>query len=131
MLDGIYVYAYTRCHNTPLVSQGGLGYISLKSWVGRFPTLVDRQVAVGAIPVIFVALPVDGFYRTTAVSGFLGVSIGQVPVGTAGSLGVAGPTGAVAGAAGIGLPGNNLSEDSGIAGATSVLVSMFGLTASG
>ena len=37
----------------------------------------------GAV-VTFVALPVDGFCRTTAVGGFLGVSIGVVAVGAAG-----------------------------------------------
>ena len=53
-------------------------------------------------------------------------------VGTAGcGLGVAGATGAVAGAAGAGLTGNNPGEDSGVAGAMSVLTGMSGLTASG
>ena len=86
----------------------------------------------GAAPVTFVALPVDGFSRTTAVGGFLGVSIGVVAVGTAGcGFSVAGATGAAGGAAGIGLTGNNPSEDSGVAGAISVLTGMSGLTASG
>ena len=88
-------------------------------------------MAVHAARVTFVALPVDGFCRTTAVGGFLGVSIGVVAVGTAGGLGVAGATGAAAGAAVIGLTGNNPGEDSGVAGATSVLVSIPHLTASG
>ena len=51
--------------------------------------------------------------------------------GTAGGLGVAGATGAVAGAAVTGLTGNNPGEDSGVAGATLVLVSIPCLTASG
>ena len=114
-----------------LSARGGLGHISSRSWVGGFLTLVDRRVAAGAAPVIFVALPVDGFCRTTAVGGFLGVSSGLVAVGTAGGLGVAGATGAAAGAAVTGLTGNNPCEDSGVAGATSVLVSMSGLTVSG
>ena len=88
-------------------------------------------MAAHAAPVTFVALPVDGFCRTTAVGGFLGVSIGVVAVGTAGGLGVAGATGAVPGAAVTGLTGNNPDEDSGVAGATSVLVSIPHLTASG
>ena len=73
----------------------------------------------------------DGFCRTTAVGGFLGVSIGLVAAGTADGLGVAGATGAVPGAAVAGLTGNNPGEDSGVAGATSVLVSISRLTASG
>ena len=77
------------------------------------------------------ALPVDGFCRPTAVGGFLGVSIGVVAVGTAGGLGVAGATGTAAGAAVAGPTGNNPGEDSGVAGATSVLVSAPRLTASG
>ena len=86
----------------------------------------------GAVPVTFVALPVDGFCRTTAVGGFLGVSIGVVAAGAAGcGLGVAGATGAAAGAAGTGLTGNIPGEDSGVAGATSVVVGMSVLTASG
>ena len=88
-------------------------------------------MAARAVPVTFVALPVDGFCRTTAVGGFLGVSISVVAVGTAGGLGVAGATGAAAGAAVAGLTGNNPGEDSGVAGATSVLVSAPRLTASG
>ena len=88
-------------------------------------------MAAGVAPVIFVALPVDGFCRTTAVGGFLGVSIGLVAAGTAGGLGVAGATGAAAGAAVAGLTGNNPGEDSGVAGAPSVLVSIPCLTASG
>ena len=96
-----------------------------------FLTLVDRRVAARAAPVTFVALPVDGFCRTTAVGGFLGVSIGVVAVGTAGGLGVAGVTGAVARTAGAGLTRNIPGEDSGIAGATSVVVDMSGLTVSG
>ena len=111
-------------------ARGGPGHIS-RSWVGGFLTLVDWQVAAGAVPVIFVALPVDGFCRTTAVGGFLGVSIGLVAVGAAGGLGVAGATGAAPGAAVTGLTGNNPGEDSGVAGATLVLVSASGLTASG
>ena len=56
------------------------------------------------MPVTFVALPVDGFCKTTAVGGFFGVSIGVVAVGAAGcGLGVAGATGAATGAAGTGL----------------------------
>ena len=66
-----------------------------------------------------------------AVGGFLGVSIGLVAAGTAGGLGVAGATGAVAGDAVTGLTGNNPGEDSGVAGATLVLVSIPRLTASG
>ena len=85
----------------------------------------------GAVPVTFVALPVDGFCRTTAVGGFLGVSIGLVAAGTASGLGVAGGTGGAAGVAGAGLTGNNPGEDSGVDWATSVLVSLSGLTASG
>ena len=111
---------------------GGLGHISLKSQVRGFLTLVDQQVAAGAVPVTFVALSVDGFCRATAVGGFLGVSIGLIPVDAAGcGFGVAGATGAVAGAAVTGLTGNNPGEDFGVAGATSVLVSLSGLTASG
>ena len=84
----------------------------------------------GAVPVIFMALPVDGVCRTTA--GFLGVFDGMLAVGTAGcGLGVAEATGAVAGAAGAGLTGNIPGEDSGVAGATSVLTGMSGLTVSG
>ena len=71
-------------------ARGSPGHISSRSWVGGFLTLVDRRVAVHAVPVTFVALPVDGFCRTTAVGGFLGVSIGVVAVGAAGGLGVAG-----------------------------------------
>ena len=88
-------------------------------------------MAAGAAPVTFVALPVDGFGRATAVGGFHGVAIGMVAAGTAGGFGVAGVTGAAAGAACAGLTGNNPVEDSGVAGATSVLVSASGLTASG
>ena len=62
-------------------------------------------------PVIFVALPVDGFCRTTAVGGFLGVSIGLVAAGAA-DVGVAGATGTVAAAAVTGRTGNNPGEDS-------------------
>ena len=76
------------------------------------------------------ALPVDGVCRTTA--GFLGEFIGVLAVGTAGcGLGVAGATGTVAGAAGAGLTGNIPGEDSGVAGTTSVLTGVSGLTASG
>ena len=103
-------------------ARGGLGHISSRSQVGGFLTLVDRRVAACAAPVTFVALPVDGFCRTTAVGGFLGVSIGVVAVGAADGLGVAGATGAVAAVAG--LTGDNPGEDSGVAGATSVLVSI-------
>ena len=79
-------------------------------------------MAAGAALVIFMALPVDGVCRTTA--GFLGVFGGVLAVGTAGcGLGVAG-------AAGAGLTGNIPGEDSGVAGATSVLTGMSGLTAS-
>ena len=112
-------------------ARGGPGHISSRSRVGGFLTLVDRRVAAGAVPVIFVALQVDGFCRTTAVGGFLGVSIGLVAAGAAGGLGVAGAAGAVAGTAVAGLTGNNPGEDSGVAGATSVLVSIPRLTASG
>ena len=112
-------------------ARGGPGHISSRSWVGGFLTLVDRRVAVRAAPVTFVALPVDGFCRTTAVGGFLGVSIGVAAVGTAGGLGVAGATGAAPGAAVTGPTGTNPGEDSGVAGATSVLVSAPRLTASG
>ena len=80
-------------------------------------------MAVGAAPVTFVARPVDGVCRTAA--GFLGVFVSVLAVGTAGcGLGVAGATGA-------GLTGNIPGEDSGVAGATSVLTGMSGLTASG
>ena len=61
----------------------------------------------------------------------LGVSIGVVATGAADDLGVAGATGAVARAAVTGLSGNNPGEDSGVAGAASVLVGVSGLTASG
>ena len=61
------------------------------------------------MPVTFVAHPVDGFCRTTAVGGFLGVSISVVAPGTAGcGCGIAGATGAAAGAAGTDLTGNIL-----------------------
>ena len=113
------------------ISQGRSGSHLSRSRVGGFLTLVDRRVAAHAVPVTFVALPVDGFCRTTAVGGFLGVSIGVVAVGTAGGLGVAGATGAASGAAVAGLTGHNPGEDSGVAGATSVLVSAPRLTASG
>ena len=65
-------------------------------------------------------------------AGFLGVFIGVLAAGTAGcGLGVAGATGgAAAGAADAGLTGNIPGEDSGIAGATSVLTGVSGLTAS-
>ena len=109
-------------------ARGGPGHISSRSRVGGFLT---RRVAAHAVPVTFVELPVDGFCRTNAVGGFLGVSIGVVAVGTAGGLGVAGATGAAPGAAVSGLTGNNPGEDSGVAGATSVLVSIPHLTASG
>ena len=112
-------------------ARGGPGHISSRSQVRGFLTLVDWQVAVGAVPVIFVALSVDGFCRTTAVGGFLGVSIGLVDAGAARGLGVAGATGAAAGAAVTGLTGNNPGEDSGVAGATLLLVGMSGLSASG
>ena len=59
------------------------------------------------------------------------MSIGVVAVGTAGGLGVAGATGVAPGAAVTGLTGNNPCEDSGVAGATLVLVSTSGLSASG
>ena len=112
------------------ISQGQSGHISSRSRVGGFLTLVDRQVAVGAVLVTFVALPVDGVCRTPA--DFLGVFNGVLAVGTAGcGLGVAGATGAAAGAAGAGLTGNNPGEDSGVAGAMSVLTGMSDLTASG
>ena len=86
-------------------------------------------MAAGPVPVTFVALPMDGFCRTTAVGGFLGVSIGVVVAGAAGhGSGVAGATGAAAGA---GLTGNIPGEESGVAGAISVVVGMSVLTASG
>ena len=89
-------------------------------------------MGVGAALVTFLALPVDRFCRTTAVDGFLGVSICVVAVGAGDcGLSVAGATGAVAGTAGTGLTGNIPGEDSGIAGSPSVLVDMSGLTASG
>ena len=72
-----------------------------------------------------------GSARTTAVGGFHGVSIGVVAADTADGLGVAGATGAAPGAAVAGLTGHNPGEDSGVAGATSVLVSAPHLTASG
>ena len=81
------------------VSQGRSGSHLLKKPGRGFLTLVDRRVAARAAPVTFVALPVDGFCRTTAVGGFLGVSIGLAAAGTAGGLGVAGATGAAPGAA--------------------------------
>ena len=112
-------------------ARGSPGHISSRSRDGGFLTLVDQRVAAHTAPVTFVALPVDGFCRITAVGGFLGVSIGVVAVGAADGLGVAGATGAAAGAAVAGLTGNNPGEDSGIAGATSVLVSIPHLTASG
>ena len=59
------------------------------------------------------------------------MSIGLVTVGAADGLGVAGATGAAPGAAVTGLTGNNPGGDSGVAGATSVLVSVPRLTASG
>ena len=109
------------------VSQGRSGSHLLKKPGQGFLTLVEWRVAVGAAPVIFVALPVDGVCRTTAA--FLGVFVGVLATGAAGcGLGV---TGAVAGAAGAGLTGNIPGEDSGVAGATSVLTDMSGLTASG
>ena len=80
-------------------ARGGPGHISSRSRVGGFLTLVDWRVAVHAAPVTFVALPVDGFCRTTAVGGFLGVSIGVVAAGAA------------AGAAVTGLTGHNPGED--------------------
>ena len=87
-------------------------------------------MAAGAVPGTFVALPVDGVCRTTA--GFLGVFVGVLAAGTAGcGLGIAGATVAAAGAAGADLTGNIPGEDSGVAGATSVLTGMSGLTASG
>ena len=73
----------------------------------------------------------DGFCRTTAVGGFLGVAIGLVAAGAADGLGVAGVTGAAPGVAVTGLIGNNPAGDSGVAGATLVLVSIPRLTASG
>ena len=86
----------------------------------------------GTVQVTFVALPVDRFYRTTSVGGFFGVSIGVVAADAADcGLGAVGATGAAAGAAGTGLTGNIPGEDSGVAGATSVVVGMSGLTASG
>ena len=113
------------------ISQGWSSHISSRSQVGGFLTLVEWRVAAGAVLVTFVALPEDGICRTAA--GFLGVFIGVLAVGTAGcGLGVAGATGgAVAGAADAGLTGNIPGEDSGIAGATSVLTGVSGLTASG
>ena len=81
--------------------------------------------------VTFVALPVGGFCRTNAVGSFPEVSIGVVAADAAGyGLGAAGATGAVAGATGAGLTGNISGEDSGVAGATTVLVGMSGLTVS-
>ena len=77
-------------------ARGTPGHISSRSQVGGFLTLVEWGVAVGAVPVIFVALPVDGVCRTTA--GFLRVFNGMLAVGTAGcGLGVAGAAGAVLG----------------------------------
>ena len=84
--------------------------------VGGFLTWQDQQVTVGPALVIFVALPVDGFCRTTAVEDFLAVSIGMVAVSAAGcGLGVVGATSTVAGAAGTGFTGNNPGEDLGVA----------------
>ena len=109
-----------------------MGHISSRSWVGGFLTLVDWQVAAGAASVTFMALPVGGFCRTTAVGGFLRVSIGVVAVVTAVcGFSVAGATGAAAGAADAGLTGNIPADHSGVVGATSVLAGVFGLTASG
>ena len=114
-----------------LSARGSPGHISSRSRVGGFLTLVDWQVAAGAALVIFVALPVDGFCRTTAVGGFLGVSIGLVAASAADGVGVAGATGAAARFNVTGLTGKNPGEDSGVAGATSVLVGASSLSASG
>ena len=89
-------------------------------------------MAAGAALVTFLALPMDKFCKTTAVGGFLGVSIGVVAMGAAGcGLSVARATGAMAGAAGTGLTGNIPGEDSGVLGAMSVMVGMSGLTVFG
>ena len=74
----------------------------------------------GAAPVIFIALPVDGVYRT--VAGFPWSVQWCASCGYSWLwFGVAGATGTAAGLAAAGLTGNIPGEDSGVARRTSVL----------
>ena len=109
-----------------------LGHISSRSWVGGFLTLVDRQVAADATLVLVGTSPVDGFCGCCGVctTDFLGVCSVVAGATRYGGV-VALATGAVTGVAGAGLTGGIPGEHSGVAGATSVMVDLLGLTASG
>ena len=89
-------------------------------------------MAVGAVLVLLGTSPVDGFCGHCGVctTDFLGVC-GVVAGGTRFGGVVASATGAVTGAAGAGLTRGIPGEHSGIARATSMMVDLSGLTASG
>ena len=85
-------------------------------------------MAVGAVPVCFGVPPMDGICGHNGTAGDLhGMFV--VAAGAAGCSGVAGATGA-AGAAG-GLAANNAGKASGVPGATTGVVDVSSLTASG
>ena len=89
-------------------------------------------MAAGAAPVLVSTSPVDGFCGHCGVctTDFLGVC--DIVAGATRSSGVvASAIGAATGAAGAGLTGGITGEHSGVAGATSVMVDLSGLTASG
>ena len=89
-------------------------------------------MAVGAVPVLFGTSSVDVFCGCCGVctTDFLGVC-GIVAGATRFNGVVASATGAAIGAAGAGVTGGIPGEHSGVAGATSAMVDLSGLTASG
>ena len=86
----------------------------------------------GAVPVLLGTSPVDRFCGHCGVctTDFLGVCGVVVRATRFGGV-AASATGAVTGTAGAGLNGGIPGEHSGVAGATSVMVDLSGLTASG
>ena len=108
--------------------RGQSSHISSISLEVGLLTQADQQMAVGAAPVAFGVPPVDDICGHNGTAGDLhGVFV--VAAGTACYDGVVDATGA-AGAAG-GLAANNAGEASGVAGATTGVVDVSCLTASG
>ena len=89
-------------------------------------------MAAGAALILVVTSPVDGFCGCCGVctTDFLGVC-GVVAGATRFGGDVASATGAATGTVGAGLTGGIPGEHSGVAGATSAMVDLSGLTASG
>ena len=102
-----------------------LGHISSMSLEGGLLTQADRQGAVGAAPVCFSVPPVDGICGHDDTTGDLH-RVFVVAAGAAGCGGVAG----AAGTAG-GLAAGNEGRASAVAGATTGVVNVSCLTASG